>query len=79
MALAAAPDRRRTVFGGIGDAGVRLDVALVNRLGGELVLDDSVGFGETGVGVAELELKTLGDVGSRLGLRIDAFGKDVIV
>ena len=40
-----------------GDAALRLDIALVHRLGVELALDDHVGLGEAGLDVADAELE----------------------
>ena len=58
---------------------MRLDIALMHRLGGVLALDDDVGVLEAGLGVALLEGHDLGDV-RRLGrLRIDAGGEHVVV
>ena len=51
------------------EAGVRLDVALVHRLGPEAALDDDLGLGEAGLDVAQLVLELAGDVG-RLALEL---------
>jgi hypothetical protein len=52
---------------------MRLDVALVHRLGVELALNHDIGLGEAGGDVPERELDALGDVGRlrRPGLDAD--------
>ena len=52
MSLARAPDGGVTVLGHADEAGVGLDVALVDHRRGEFALDDQVGFREAGVEVA---------------------------
>ena len=78
VALGRHPDVGLAVLRHAGDAGVRLDVALVHGLGGELALDDDVGLLEAGRDVAQHELDALGDVGGRLGRRLDA-GRDHVL
>ena len=59
-------------LGDAGDAGVRLDVALVHRLGVNVALDDDVGLGEAGREVAcanSMRLATLDGLRRR---RLDA-------
>ena len=79
LPLGGAPDLRLAVLRYASHAGVRLDVALVDRLGIELALDHDVGFREPGLDVALSDLDPLDDVGGLVGLRIDPFGEEVVV
>ena len=72
VALGAAPELGRAVLGDAGQGGVRLDVALMDRRGLELALDDDIGLLEAGLDVAQGDLDALGDVGGLLGLGLDA-------
>ena len=47
------------------------DIALVNLAGGVLALDDGVGFGETGIEIAEAESEVVGNVGGVGGILIE--------
>ena len=79
VALRRGPDLGDAAVGVVRDRGLRLDVALVRRLGAELALDDDVGLGETGVDVAELGGQHGREV-RRLGRRRrDALGDLVLV
>jgi hypothetical protein len=69
--LAVGPDRNQT--------GVRLDIALVYRLGRVAPFDDHVGFLEAGLDIALGETHDLGDVRRLLGLRLDSRSNDVVV
>jgi len=62
MPLRAAPDVTRAVSFEVGEAGVRLDVALVGRLGAERALDDNVRGLETFVEITMAELMQARDV-----------------
>ncbi len=55
-------DMRLPVVRGGGDAGMRLDIALMHRLGGVFPFHDNIGFREALRHVAERELDLLGDV-----------------
>ncbi len=79
LSLAAAPDRRHAVFGDTRDAGVRFDIALVHRLGIELVLDDDVGRIEAFIEVAQFEFGAFSDVRARSRRRLDSLGDEVVV
>ena len=63
----------------VGEAGVRLDVALVGGLGAERALDDHVRSLEAFVEIAMAELMPVGDVRWLLRLRLHALGEDVFV
>src|SRR5262249_32019437 len=76
-ALGAAPQLDLAVFGGRGDAALRLDIALVHRLGVVFALDDDVGFRETLLDVADAEIEPLDHVRRLVGA-LDAFGANVI-
>ena len=79
LALAGAVDLHLAVRRRGRQAGMRLDIGLVHRLGGVVALDDHLGLGEAGLDVALGEGHDLGDVG-RLGrLRLDAGGEHVVV
>ncbi len=79
MALAGAVDGHLTIRRVGRQAGMRLDIGLMHRLGGVGALDDDFGFLEPGFDVALLEGHDLRDIG-RLGrLRIDAGGEHVVV
>jgi hypothetical protein len=79
MALRRHPQLRLSVLGHGGYAGVRLDVALVHRLGRERALYDEVRLLEAGLDVADSELDALGDVGGLLGRRLHAGRYEVLV
>jgi hypothetical protein len=76
VALGADPELALAVRTDIGEAGVRLDIALVRRLGLEGALDDDVGLLEAGRDIAMAELVAAHDVGGLLGLRLHAVGED---
>ncbi len=79
MALAGAEDRALAV-GAVGaQAGMRLDIGLVHRLGGVAALDDDLGVLEAGLDVALVEVHALGDVRGLGRLRLDARGEQVVV
>ena len=58
---------------------MRLDIALVHRLGRIAPLDDDFGFAEPGLDIALGEANHLGDVRGLGRLRVDAGGEDVVV
>ena len=58
---------------------MRLDVALVDRLGGERAFDDHFGFSPAGVQIAFQELNPLGHVGRRVGGVLVAIGTQMIM
>jgi hypothetical protein len=60
--LRAAPDITRTVSLEVGEAGVRLNVTLMGRLGAKRALDDDVRSFETFANIAMAELMPAGDV-----------------
>ena len=66
--LGAAPDVQPAVLVPERRRIVRLDVALVDRLGVELALDDDVRLGEALLDVALDVLEVLGEVAQRVGL-----------
>ena len=72
VALAAAPDGDVAVRPPVHGGGVRLDVALMHRLGAELALDDYVGVLEALLDVAHLEKEMVGDVGAVFGVAVIA-------
>ena len=78
-ALGAAPDLDLVVLVAVGDAALRLDIALVHGLGIVFALDDHVGFGEARVGVAHREVEPLDDVGRRVLGPLDALGPEMVV
>ena len=70
MALGAAPELALAVGADAGEAGMRLDIALMGRLGLEAALDDDVGLGEALLDIAMAELVTrFDDVGGLLRRR----------
>ncbi len=78
MPLARRPDLALAVSVHPYAAGVRLDVALVNGRGLEVLLDHDIGFLEALLDIADREFKLLGDV-RRLGRRgLDATGDHVL-
>jgi hypothetical protein len=79
VALGRAPQLRLAVLGPAGNAGVRLDVALMHGLGVELALDHDVGLCKTFGGVAERELDPLGDVRGLRRRRFDTRREHVLV
>src|SRR5262249_46159811 len=79
MPLRAAPDVTRTVRLEVGEAGVRLDIALVGRLGAEHALDDHVRSLETLVEIAMAELMPACDVWWPRCLWLHTLSKDVLV
>ena len=78
-ALGAYPDLAGAVGAQIGQARVRLDVALVAGLGAEGALDHDIGLGEALGGIAVPEMMLLGDVRGLAGLRRDAFREQRVV
>ena len=60
--LGAAPQLDLAVLRRRGDAALRLDVALMHRLGVEFTLDDHVGLGEALRDVAHVEIELLDHV-----------------
>ena len=56
MALGADPELALAVGADAGEAGMRLDIALVRRLGLEAALDDDVGLPEALLEIAMAEL-----------------------
>ena len=78
MALRRHPHVGLAVLRHARHAGVRLDVALVHRLGRERALDDEIGLLEAGGDVAQHELDALGHVRGRLGRGVHA-GREHIV
>jgi hypothetical protein len=79
VALRRAPQLGRAVLGHGGQRRVRLDVALVDRCGLELALDDDIGLGEAGLDVAQRDLDALGDVRGLVGLGLDADREEIVV
>jgi hypothetical protein len=79
MALAAAPDGDLTGLVDAHEAGMRLDVALVHRLGLEAALDDDFGRSEPGLDVAQRVLKLAGDIGGGGRTRLGADVAHVLV
>ncbi len=78
MALGGDPEISLVVFRYVGEAGVRLDVGLMDRRCLELALDYEVRLGETGVDVALAEFELLGDVRRRRRRRAHALGEEVV-
>ena len=58
---------------------MRLDIALMHRLGGVSALDDDLGVLEAGFGVALFESHDFRDIRRLRRLRIDARGEHVVV
>ena len=79
MALGAGPYLGEPAFGIVGDAGLRFDIALVNRLGVEFPLDDDIGLGKALFDIAELAFETGGDVRRFRRLGLHALGELVFV
>src|SRR5258707_7322487 len=79
MALGTDPKLARAVGADAGETCMRLDVALVRRLGLEDALDDVVGLLETRVWVAMAELVPARDVRGLLWRGLDAFRDHVAV
>ena len=79
VALRGGPDDRFAFLVAVDHAGVRLDVALVHRLGRELTLDHDVGFGEPLLDVTALVHRAGRDVRRLGGPRLDAAGEQVVV
>ena len=79
LALAGAPDLDLAVLGIFGDRGVRLNIALMDRLGGEGAFDGRVGVREALADIAEFEFHALGDVGRALGRRSHPFGEQIVM
>src|ERR1700730_10102985 len=52
LTLAAGPDLHLPIGSGRDDTGVRLDIALMHRLGRIAPLDDDIGLAEAGCGIA---------------------------
>ncbi len=78
MPLAGAPQLGLAVGIEARDAGLRLDIGLVHRRRLERHLDHFVGRGEVGIGIADLVLGALGDVGGLRRRRLDAAGDQVV-
>src|SRR5262249_37138185 len=76
--LRAAPQLDLAIFRGRGDAALRLDIALVHRLGVVFALDDDVSFRKTLLHVANAEIESLDHVRGLVGA-LDAFGANMIV
>ncbi len=68
-ALARAPDRGLVVGADADQAGVRLDIALMHRAGGETALDDDFSLGEAFDDVTLLDLEAATDI-RRLALEL---------
>jgi hypothetical protein len=79
LALTAGPDLHLAVGRGRDDAGMRLDIRLMHRLGRIAPLDNDVRLAETGRGVALRKGHLLGDVRGLFRLRVNALGKEVVV
>ena len=79
VALGRHPDVGLAVLRHAGDAGVRLDVALVHRLGGERALDDDVGLLKPAATSPSTNSMRLATLEGRLGRRLDAGGDHVLV
>src|SRR6185295_5110222 len=77
VALRADPHFALAVGADARQARMRLDIALMRLLSPEGALDDDVGLLEAGVDVTMAEFRPLGDIGSLLRLRLDAFGEHV--
>ena len=75
LALAGGPDLALAVGAEAGDAGVRLDIALVNGRRDVAAFDDHVRRGEAAGKVAALQLHARGDVGGFIGLGLKAGGE----
>ena len=79
LALARAPDRALAVIGIGDDAGMRLDIGLMHRLGRVAPLDRDIGVAEPGLDVALGERHPLGDVRGPGRLGLDPLGIKVVV
>ncbi len=79
MALGAAPQFGAAIGRHTGKRRMRLDIALMCRLGLEAALDDDIGPLEAGFDIAMAKFETAGDVGRLLRLRIDAIGEHVVM
>ena len=79
VSLTGGPDGEGAVLVPHGGAAVRLDIALVDGDCGGLLLDDDVGFLESGFGVTEAELEVVSDVGAARSVVVvkNAAGADV--
>ena len=73
MPLGRSPQFRLAVRAIARKAGLRLDIALVHRLGVELALDDHLGLRESRGDVAAAVLQAFGHVGGPLRLRLDPY------
>ncbi len=78
MALAGGPDLALAIRLVLGDAGVRLDVGLMDRRGLEFLLDHHVRGLEPRLHIAHRELKPLGNVRGFRRSRFDASGNHVL-
>ncbi len=58
---------------------MRLDIALMHRLGGEVALDNNVGRLEACLDVAKLELDPLGDIRRLVRRWLDALREHVVM
>ena len=72
LALAAGPDLHLAVGRGRDDAGMRLDIGLMHRLGRIAPLDDDIRLAESGRDVALRKGHPLGDVRRLFRLGLDA-------
>ena len=79
LALARRPDLRLAVGVDRDDAGMRLDIGLMHRLGRVTPFNDDIGEAHTGLAVAFLEADLLGDVRRPLRLRLHSLRKHVVV
>ena len=79
MTLGRGPQLDLAVLAVTGDRGLRLDIALMDRLGVEFALDDQIGLGESRLDVAGRELDALGDVRRLFGRGLHPGGDLVLV
>ena len=77
MALRADPHLALAIRSDIGEAGMRLDIALMGLLGLEGALDDDIGLLEALFDIAMAEFRALGDIGGLRRLGLDTFSKHV--
>ena len=79
LALGGHPDLVLAIGPGAGHAGVRLEVALVNRRGDITPLDHHIGLGEASRRIAATQLDLLGDVRGRRRARHLPLGEEIVV
>ena len=79
LALARTPDRALAVGRHRDDAGMRLDIGLMHRLGRIAALDDDIGVAKPGRDVALGKADLFGDVRRMRRLRVDALGEEIVV